>query len=562
MDLRGSGVPKRLVEHLLAHLLRCLCIAQTTVTFAQAVPDSGRVLQELAQPPAKPQQDGEFPLTPPAALQGVQPGGAVVEVRSVQVAGNSVFSRQELLRQLGDVSGRRLDLAGLRALADVIATYYRQHGFPFTRAFVPQQDVSNGELRIQIVEGRYGQVLPGGDPQLGRGAARFLQPLRAGDLIETTRLERALLLLDNQPGMRISPIMSRGGQPGEGDLTANVERVAHFGGEIGADNEGDRYTGMYREKVTAYAYSPFRFGDMVTLRGIHTNQNLWVGAVDYEMPLNGTGLRGHVDYTRTTYHLGGEFESLGASGFANIASAGVSYPIVRSRQRNLIVALDYQYQSLQDRYAVSGTIDNKFCNCWPLSLQFDNRDNFLGGGISYGSLVFTTGTLRLNAALSSVDSLTARTAGTFGKLNLDVSRVQLLTRSMNWMVRYAAQFTDKNLDSSQQFNLGGVYGVRAYPVGEGIGARGWLFQTELRYALRDFVPYLLYDAAHARTNVHLWDEASGTERSLSGTGFGARYIHSGWALDASIAWRLTGGHPLADSRDPHPRIWVSASYRM
>ncbi|HEY6925030.1 MAG TPA: ShlB/FhaC/HecB family hemolysin secretion/activation protein [Steroidobacteraceae bacterium] len=527
---------------------------------AQTAPNAGRIIQELEQPPLRPKADREFPSLAPPAREDLTPGGAAVAIRSVQLDGNSAFSSTILLGQLGDVTGTKLDLAGMRALAEKIAAYYRSHGYPFTRAYIPAQDISQGDLRIQIVEGRYGRVMPGGEPALQKGASRFLRALRPGNAIEAASLERVMLLLDTEPGMRVSPTMAPGAQRGQGDLTANIERVARFGAEIGVDDEGDRYTGMYREKVSAYAYSPFMFGDLITLRGIHTNQNMWLGSLDYERPLNGTGLRGHVGYSHTTYELGGQFEALGASGYASTAVTGVSYPIVRSRQRNLLVAFDYQYESLQDRYTAIGTVDNKHCNCWPLTVQFDNRDAFLGGGLTYGALILTSGTLHLDSALASVDAATARTAGAFEKLNLDVSRLQAISEHVNLMVRYAAQLTNKNLDSSEQFNLGGVYGVRAYPVGEGIGDRGWLLQAELRYIVDDFVPYVLFDAAHGQTNVHTWDSASDTQRSLTGAGLGSRYNHGPWALDASAAWHIRGGRAIADPKDVNPRIWISAGY--
>jgi hemolysin activation/secretion protein len=567
---RSSGSLQRKSFHVLQRLDKWVCASVILglgacsygpFASAQTVPDAGRVLQELEQAPRKPSRDREFPQLAPQSSENVLPGGSSVQIRSVQLVGNTIFGRDTLLRQLGEVSGTKLDLAGLNVLAEKVAAYYRSHGYPFTRVFIPQQNITQGDLRIQIVEGRYGRVAAGGDPALETGAARFLRALHPGDPIRAAPLERVMLLLDNQPGMRVSPTIAPGKQTGEGDLTADIERVARVGGEIGVGDLGDRYTGMYREKVSAYAYSPFLFGDMLTLRGVHTDQNMWLGTIDYEAPLGGTGLRGHTGFARTSYQLGGEFEALGASGYANIATAGFSYPIIRSRQRNLLVALDYQFESLQDRYTATGTVDDKHCNCLPLSLQFDNRDELLGGGLTYVTVVLTGGRLRLDAALSSVDAVTSQTAGTFVKVNLDLSRIQALSRRINLMVRYAGQFTHKNLDSSEQFNLGGVYGVRAYPVGEGIGSRGWLLQSEVRYLVNDFVPYLLYDAGHSRTNVHPWDGASDISRSLSGAGLGTRYNRGPWVLDASASWRITGGIPISDKKDVNPRIWASVGYR-
>jgi len=44
------------------------------------------------------------------------------------------------------------------------------------------------------------------------------------------------------------------------------------------------------------------------------------------------------------------------------------------------------------------------------------------------------------------------------------------------------------------------------------------------------------------------------ERTLGGAGFGGRYAGGLWAVEALIAWRVTGGRPLSDSRDTNPRV--------
>jgi hemolysin activation/secretion protein len=46
---------------------------------------------------------------------------------------------------------------------------------------------------------------------------------------------------------------------------------------------------------------------------------------------------------------------------------------------------------------------------------------------------------------------------------------------------FSGQRASKNLDSSEEFFLGGPNGVRAYPQGEGAGDEGWLSRLELRH---------------------------------------------------------------------------------
>ncbi|MCC6200958.1 MAG: ShlB/FhaC/HecB family hemolysin secretion/activation protein [Moraxellaceae bacterium] len=133
-----------------------------------------------------------------------------------------------------------------------------------------------------------------------------------------------------------------------------------------------------------------------------------------------------------------------------------------------------------------------------MSLQFDLRDSLGGGGTTYGSLAYTTGQLDLDAVLQAAEALSAKTQGSFDKWNVDVARIQATSvNSLSLFARVSAQWAGTNLDSSEDFGLGGPNGVRAYPLGEGYGDEGWLTQIEARYQMGSFVPYAFYDAGHA-----------------------------------------------------------------
>lgn len=527
---------------------------------AQSPPDAGQTLQELRQAPAVPQAQPDLRIDMPGLAAERVPGGPLVTLRAIRFAGNTVLSASELQALLADAIGRPHDLAGLRGLADRVAAHYRSQGFPFTRAFIPPQPLEDGSLRIDVLEGRYGRVQATGEPALAAGAQPFLDRLRPGALIESAELERAMLILDDQPGIKLTPTLRPGQALGSGDLEAEVRRESRMGGELGLDNAGNRYTGQWRARASWFADSPFRFGDRLSVSGLVTREDLWLGTADYEAPLGGTGLRGQLGYAHTHYALAKEFAALDASGFAKVWTLKGSYPLLRSQQTNLLLSLAYQHKTLQDRYGQVGTLEHKSSRTWPLVLRFDHRDG-LGGGISYGALTWTHGRLRLDQALAADDDATARRAGHFDKWSLDVARIQKLTRQLALYGRYSAQWSRKNLDSSERFGLGGLYGVRAYPLGEGTGDLGGLVQAELRWSAGPLTPFVFYDAGKSRLNARPWDAGARARRMVSGAGLGLRAEHLGWSLELSLAWRGQGGPSTAQPGAHQPRAGLLASHR-
>jgi hemolysin activation/secretion protein len=151
------------VRPLLLALVPALCAAVAPV-HAQQPPDAGQILQQLSPRQLAPSQPGPV-ITLPAALPDTAlPGGTKVAVTAVRFTGNTVLTSEALLAGLGDFSGQSYDLAGLKALANRVADVYRAAGYPFARAYLPEQKLGGSELLITIVEGRYGQV-DGGEAQ-------------------------------------------------------------------------------------------------------------------------------------------------------------------------------------------------------------------------------------------------------------------------------------------------------------------------------------------------------------------------------------------------------------
>lgn len=519
-------------------------------------PDAGQTLQQ--QSPAL-----EAPKSPSSVFIDVRspaetlPGGVQITLQSVHITGNTRFSEQELLTVLGRFSGLSYDLAGLRGLANKISTFYRVQGYPFSRAYLPVQSMEQGVLHIEIVEGKYGQIQARSEQDWLPKAQAFLAPLKSGSMIESAALERATLILGDQPGIKILPVIRPGKEVGTGDLDVTVERASRFAGEFGLDNYGNRYTGQERAHLNLHADSPLMLGDQFSVNGLYSTGNMWLGSLGYSVPLGASGLRTQVNYAHTYYQLGKDFANLGAFGVAQTTGLALSYPIIRSQRVNLNLSGSYQLKQLSDMQVVTNSRSDKSSDSIPLTLNFDMRDGLGGGGISYGALVWTHGTLHLDAALQNTDRLTAKTQGSFDKINFDVARIQALPEQLSLFGRISAQWAGKNLDSSERFGLGGASGVRAYPSGEGYGDSGWLTQVELRYSAALVSPYVFYDAGQVDINRNVW-AAGNNRRNIEGAGIGVRFVDNQWSADVSLAWRTRGGLPQSDTLNNNPVFWVSA----
>jgi hemolysin activation/secretion protein len=532
---------------------------QASPLAAQTIPDAGQSLRSVEQSSLQlpKRQTIDLDMADDTANQ-TNVGGPQLQVKGFRFTGNRIFGDQVLQPLLADLHDRRLDLGELQVAAGRITRYYREHGYLLARAYVPAQEVEAGTVQIAVLEGRYGQIrIDNASRMHDAVAAARLAGLKAGEPVRADDLERGLLLLDDLPGIAIKSTLRPGATVGTSDLVVDVQPGPPLSGSVSADNYGNRFTGQYRLGGTLDVNDPLGLGDQFSLHGLATNEHQHYGRAGYQLPVGPWGTQVGAAYSSMDYSLGKNFGVLDAYGTAHISSVYALQPLVRRRDFSLNASLQFDDKRLKDNIGLYDSRVGKRDEVITASLSGNDRDDILGGGVSSFALAWSQGKLDIHGALNqSYDQATARTAGHFNKVNPSVVRLQRLGDRFSLYVQAQGQWADSNLDSSEKLDLGGVYGVRAYPEGEASGDQGWLANLELRYALTtDWQIMALGDHGEVRLDHHAWSQDD-NHRSLSATGLGANWTHGGWQLSMYAAWKVGGAQPRSDS-DRSPRFWAN-----
>lgn len=212
-----------------------------------------------------------------------------------------------------------------------------------------------------------------------------------------------------------------------------------------------------------------------------------------------------------------------------------------------------------------------------LGLSGQQLDPWLGGGRLNWSLTPTWGDLDLsgNAQSEQADAASFETAGSFGKVEYSLSRLQSLNHGFSLFLSLSGQAASKNLDSSQKFQAGGPNGVRAYPGGEASSDQGQLAQVELRYDRRlprdlgNLQIQAFYDTAWVQLYNDPGNEPINTATEdnryqINGAGVGLSLSKPGRYLVRAIWASKIGGNPGrnstsgydSDDQSLSDRIWL------
>ncbi|TYL47471.1 ShlB/FhaC/HecB family hemolysin secretion/activation protein [Marinomonas sp. IMCC 4694] len=521
--------------------------------------NSGTIMQQTQQGLVVPEASDFNIQFDGNALTETRSGGPQAVLRALRLTGLSVFTEAEVLLSLGDITDKSYDLAGYRALANTISQFYRDRGYPFAKAYIPAQSMKEGELRIDVLEGQYGRATVKSTKDIQVSGQGYLSSIMAGEVIESSKLERISLIMNDLPGYKALPSISPGEQPGTANLNVLLVPEELFSGDVTVDNQGSRYTGYNRVQTGVKRSRLWTLGDEITARAMYTDENMVFGYLGYSLPVMPNGLRANATYSRTEYSLGREYESLDAIGSSAVYSVGLSYPLIRSQLTNVNAKVNLERKELMDFYRSANSKLSKSVNSIPLALSFDTRDQYLGGGITYGALTLGIGNL-------SNDEDTVNSDGDFVKTTLDIARIQSLPAGFSLFVKGSAQQANKNLDSSEDLYLGGTNAVRAYPSGEaginGGGDEGYYTQLELRYSINEYTPYVFYDAGRVSTYAKPTASLLTETRNLAGAGFGLKYQRGDWSADIFAAWKKVGGASVSDIYDDaSPRVLGSLTYR-
>lgn len=533
--------------------------------WAQAIPDAGQTVRELERPnPATqvPPKDAPHLTVMPERPAMSAADDARIAVRAFSITGATSFSDAELTSLLAEWTGRELSLAELQAAAARITRFYRERGFPVARAYVPAQTLDGGTVEIAVLEGRLGTIeLRNASRVSDAQVQALLGQARPGEAIRTQNVERGLLLLGETPGIaRADAALQPGASVGLSNLVVALEPAAPVSGAIDIDTNGNRYTGAHRFGGTMYLNSPLRLGDQFTARAVISDEQLYYGRVAYRVPVGGSGLAIGAGYSDSRYELGGSFAPLDVHGSAHIATAFASYPLLRSPRFSLTAALSYDYKTLQDKVGSVGGVIDKSVRAITAGLVGNGQ----AGSTGYNfSLSYTGGRLDIESAEArAADALSARSQGDYGKLAYAASALTALGGPWSVYGGINGQFSNKNLDSSEKFSLGGADGVRAYPQGEAPADEGYVLSAELRYALNagtagamQLAAFLDHGGIHTNHNPFA---AGDNTRRLSAAGLAWNWNAPGSILvRLALAWRAGSTLPTAGA-DRSPRTWLQA----
>jgi len=485
----------------------------------------------------------------------------VVGVKSIPFA--------EVAAIFAPMRGKEGTVRDLVAAADRVTALYKTHGYALSFAFVPNQTLAGGVVKIQVVEGYVADVDLRGDagnlaPRIKAMAAHVVgeRPLRQDTF------ERYTQLLGQLPGLKVAanvppPTTTDGATRLQLDVTRQRYDMSYG---LDFNHPGTQGVLSFIENGTT------PLGEQVSVSTLYPNgggQRFYSAA--YVQPIGSRGWQGKLDASR--------------------------YQGRPDTDEQLPAYLDHRLS--QDRLALTATYPLVLANTRRLNLAmgiYASRQDDRYRNLQTGAMIALKSSVRvLNAELSSLrveegrtlqfafavahgfDGLGAysRTVSNLGVLGIAMPDVAFTryTANASWsrqwahklgtVLRATGQYSHDALPSTEQINFGGQSFALAYDPGDAAGDSGWAVSAELNRAfapgakwIASVAPYVAYQTARvylngARPFIDRLDSAAVGVRASD---------NRHYAIDFALAWP-TGDKP-PESNDRDMRWNLTFSYKL
>ncbi|WP_189342550.1 ShlB/FhaC/HecB family hemolysin secretion/activation protein [Candidatus Methylopumilus rimovensis] len=571
--------------------LSWIILSMTTLAFAASPPQqntgAGDVLNQIER-----SQQQVTPLKQPPQLEEkkeiikTKSQGTLFQVKRFTFEGNSLFTSEELQKRIANYLNRDISIDELKVAADDVALFYQEKGY-LVQTSLPKQDITEGVVKIIILEAKYGGIKLNLSPDQNY----HVNPSIVEKIIETYNpknqplnnksLDRAILIADDLPGIKVNQSLEAGEVTGETTSKIQLKNESWVAGNASIDNFGSRATGHMRYLGIASILSPLKLGDKVDVTYLHSLGSDY-GRLSYNIPIGNYGLRAGINGSLLKYDvIANDIGKTKPKGTAKTFQIEASYPLYRTRSANLKIGTNFEKKYFRNEALdidLEYALTNEYqINLFNVGLIGDTVNNWMMGGQTNVFLDFDIGRANFNDSPEAYKISTSfnKISSNFNRMRINAIQTQFIKDDLSMIIKFNGQLSDKNLDPSQKIYLGGAFGVRAYPTSEGSGSEGFIFNAEIRKELpRNFTLSGFYDFGYAKqyvdntTTLGTSITSGNTKNEFNLKGYGVSLSWAGpFRSNLTGLWaRRIGSNPNpqasgTDSDGSHPGnfYWLQAS---
>jgi hemolysin activation/secretion protein len=459
---------------------------------AAQVPEARPEFKPLPELKPRPAPEFRLPTLPPLDDRQRLSSTLRVFVKRFEFTGNTVFKDEELRALISEYEGRELGNVEIENARLRLTDRYIKQGYVNSGALIPDQDMADGVLRFQIVEGRLSDIVVRGS---NRFAPSFITGRVSGDPDAPLRLpalqQRLQLLTQNPLIDRLNAELAPGERLGEAVLRLDVTEAPPYEAGYRFSNSRSPSIGSYLNEFRASARNLFGRGIGVGLRA-GTTRGLDEYSIAAVAPITRWDTTASFRYDRNrAVVIEQPFGPLDIVSRSNLYELGLTQPVYRTLDQEISVSAYYS-----DRTSETFLLGQPFSFTPGIG---DARSRVKAARIaadwfhrSASQVLSARVWIKQGLDLPGVTINPNFADSQFVTRFVQAQWVRRLSAAGNQIVfRYDRQFSNGKLLPAEKFALGGIESVRGYRENRLVKDQGWFGSLEYRHPVARWVPAFL-----------------------------------------------------------------------
>lgn len=468
----------------------------------------GALKRNLEEQPRLPDREDKGFVSPaPPKVSAPQGSDKITfKLMGVVVEGSTVFSVQKLSELYKDMLGKQTTLAQVYDISAKITNLYQAEGYLLSFAVVPEQKVSSGYIKIQVVEGYIEDIVFGGDTKHMEAMIKhWKDTITSQKPVKSAKIEEISLIIGDLPGKTVTSLL-------ESSPTKEGASILHFSVKqdftqitTEFNNLGSRFLGPFQQQAGFTFNSLLGFNERLSLRQLTTVRpnELHYRSATLDLPITSSGTILTVSASRSEAKPGFTLKSSQVSSTSTTGYIAIRQPIIRSQKQNLnlITTFDIYNSELK---TLNTIVTAEAIRSLRFKAEYDSPDRW--GGSNFVSLETSFGLTMLGAKQNGSPNLSrAKGRGDYKKINLNLIHNQRINSKLSMLTSLTAQYAGGfQMLSSEEFGFGGRSFGRGYDSSEISGDNGIAGSVEFAYTAFAWEPlrkvfgtyqlYWFYDA--------------------------------------------------------------------
>lgn len=286
------------------------------------------------------------------------------DIGRYEVVGASLLAPDEVSRLVAPYTGPGRVFGDLQRALEALEAAYARLGYGAVQVSLPEQELTQGVVRIVVVESVVGTVRVSGNQHFSAANIRDSLPrIREGTSPNSLRISENVQAANENPAKKVDAVMHMGERDGTVDLDLKVDDTPPGRFFVNADNTGNARTGKTRLGLS-YQHANLFDRDHVGTIGYTTSperhDRVDIYSASYRIPLYALGDSIDLIYGQSTVSAGSSATTAGPLQFAG---SGKVYSL--------------RYNNLQPR---SGEYSHRFVFGFDQK-EFDNACTLNGAAI-------------------------------------------------------------------------------------------------------------------------------------------------------------------------------------